>query len=124
VCARARVCVAGCVAFCTATGLQIRNYAGELRFIGSELDETQDSTPLDTALRDLAPADLPMDPAIWHLGPVLQGGGVRSLSHGPITCTTPCSTSMHTLFSSTHIHFMDSFHLMPRFRCMANAYSL
>ena len=75
------VCVAGCVAFCTATGLQIRNYAGELRFIGSELDETQDSTPLDTALRDLAPADLPMDPAIWHLGPVLQGGGQRGHCH-------------------------------------------
>lgn len=59
-------------------GLKIRNYAGELRFIGGELDETQDSTPLDTALRDLAPADLPMDPAIWHLGPVLQGGGAKT----------------------------------------------
>ena len=34
-----------------SVGVRFRNYPGDLRFVGSERDDSLDLTPLDTALR-------------------------------------------------------------------------
>mmetsp|Transcript_126664 Transcript_126664/g.404816 ORF Transcript_126664/g.404816 Transcript_126664/m.404816 type:complete len:549 (+) Transcript_126664:54-1700(+) len=43
----------------TGPGVSIRRYPGELRFLGSRAALDEDSTPLDTAVRDLTPSGWP-----------------------------------------------------------------
>jgi len=81
------------------TGVSFRSYPGEFRFLGSRAALDEDSTPLDTAVRDLTPAGWPemlstiltimssrpegatlrgaVQPALFAVCPKLNNRGIR-----------------------------------------------